>query len=512
MCSCIQLRNKWHRVQPFDSLNGMKLLTIFLLLPLFAPLVQAERLYYTIEQKQWGLATSAIRTKRTHEDFYSLTGDPMVPRAVKKQKASLYRGWRISSREDLIQKMEWIRNEGHRTEFEQILADREKSEWVVALRDRVLKKDRAHDYAYRHSFVDEVGDQSILAWDMGRLVALARWGVLCGYLEADEVWDWIMPAAQAIHESYSSWEELAEGYLVGRRFWSEYAVQEIGYKYERAAYWNLHNEFSPWTRFQWGMDLAGAEEPVAEDAELPEASDYFVAAHYDWGDQPKKALELLLQVKDDGGTFYRALAYDRLGTFYENGRAGISKDWNKAQEFYTAGAGLGDADCLYELGWAQYRGKGCLKDYGKAGEYWRAAADAGNVDGLTRIGMLYADGKGVDKDIDKAAEFYTEAARWGSNTSENNLAWLMYENPDLWDADEAVNLGYNAIHKWECNSHYDTLVNVLIKAERWSEAWRELNNWEKQSMRKRNNYDLLAIPDKYKRFRGILQAGLEPSS
>jgi TPR repeat protein len=492
----------------------MKLLTITFLATLLLPLAKAEREHYSIEQKQWGLATTAILTKRNHEDFYSLTGDPIVPRAVKRQKASLSRGWGISSRDDLIKKMEWVRDEGHRAAFDQITADREKAEWFVSLRDRMLKKEQAHNYDYRHDFVEEhgaaMGDKSLMAWDMARLVSLARWGVLCGYLEKEEAWDWIMPAAHELQKTYSSWEDLAENYLLGRQFWSEYYTYKNGYKYEQAAYWSLNSPFSPWNRFDWELDLTGSQDSQQDESELPEASLYFVAAHYDWGDQPQKALQLLLNFKDLDEPFYQSLAYERLGNIYEHGRSGISKDWKQALEYYAEGAELGDDDSKFELGFAHYKGKGRIKDFEKAMEYWQAAAAAGNVDGITNVGMLYSDGDGVEKNIVLAEEYYTEATRWGATVSENNMAWLMYKNPEIWDANEAVNLAYQAIYKWECNSHYDTLVKVLIKAERWSEAWYELGDWEIYDMRRRNNYDPLNLPEKFKRFRATIKEGINP--
>ncbi|MDF7801093.1 DUF1266 domain-containing protein [Pontiellaceae bacterium B1224] len=507
----MKLRNKWHRVQPFDSVNRMNRFVNILLISLLVVSVRAETLHYTTVQKQWGLATSAILTKRNHEDFYSLMGDPPVPRAIEQQQNSLRRWWGISDRKSLIKKMKWVRDEGHRAEFDQILADREKAEWLVVLRDRLSLKDRAYDYDYRRTFVEEHADElegkSLLAWDLARLVSLARWGVLCGYMEAEEAWEWIMPAALALQETYDSWEDLAENYMLGRAFWSEYYTFESGHKYKQAIYWNLKNECSPWNRMDWGTDLTGSADLQPEDGELPAASDYFVATQYDWGGQPQKAIDLLLQVKDESDDYYRALAYNRLGNIYEHGRVGIAMNWRKAVEYYAAGAELGNADCLFEIGNAHYQGNGRAKDFNKAMEYLQAAAEAGNVGALTSMGLLYADGDGVEKDLKKAAELYAEATRWGATYSENNMAAMMFENPEIWEPEEAVELAYNAIYKRECNSHYDTLVKVLIKAKYWNDAWLELNDWEQYDMRQRDNYDPLDLPKKFKVFRNVIQKG-----
>jgi len=469
--------------------------------------------WYTNEQKQWGIAISTILSKRNNEDVFALAGDISTPDVVADQKASLERWWGIDSRELLIEMMVWARDEGHRAVYEKMRREQRMiPKGLLQWRDRLFRNHQSLNYKSRQAFVDKYGDvlgeKSLVVWDIARLVSLARWGVQCGYLTEHEAFEWIMPAAQQVQATYDSWEDMAENYLLGRQFWSVYHTRDSEYKYRAAAYWALHNASSPWIRMDWDLDLTGAAKPLLEEDPLPEVSDYFRAQHQDWAGRSLEAREVLLKVKDEGDVLYRGRALSRLGNMYEHGRKGIEKDWKQALGYYEQGAELGNEECLFEIGYAYYAGKGRPRDYAKAMDYWQRAANAGSLFGKTNIGLIYEEGKGVNQDFEKAAEIYREAAHWGSKSAENNLAWMMYKNKIPWDADEAVRMAYSGVHRWECLWHYDTLVKVLIRAERWPEALQQLNNWERMNMRDRNNYDPLQVPEKFKRLRKTIKDGL----
>lgn len=58
--------------------------------------------------------------------------------------------------------------------------------------------------------------KSVLAWDLGRLVFVARCCYDCEYITASEAWTFIREAYAECSEVYNSWEELAAGYIIGR--------------------------------------------------------------------------------------------------------------------------------------------------------------------------------------------------------------------------------------------------------------------------------------------------------
>ncbi|WP_322609841.1 DUF1266 domain-containing protein [Pontiella agarivorans] len=459
--------------------------------------------FYSAEQKQWALAVSAILTERNQEDLFALTGAPQIQLAVDAKKETLVTWWSVDSRKELLEVMRWARDEGHRAVYERIHKNLDKAGWWPGFQYKI-RNAMDPQYQYRCNFVmehkDDLKAEQLVAWDIGRVVSLARWGVLCGYLQEEEAWNWIMEAAQQLQQRYSSWEEFATNYLLGREFSTRYRSTDAVHLYHKAAFWNLNNVYSPWKCMEWDLDLSGSN-VKPESAELPNVSDYYLALEYDWDDSADKAVGLLKKVAGKGESLYRGLAYRRMGHVYEYGRSGISKNWKKALEYYEQGAEFSEGNCLFKLGYAHYTGKGRPKDFLKAMDYWRAAADAGNVDGLTHLGILYSDGKGVEKDVEKAAAYYREATMWGATSSENNHAWMMYENPEIWEPDIAIRMAYNGVQKWECNPHYHTLVKVLMKAERWDEAGRALNQWQRFDMRNREIYDPVAVPEKFKKLR-----------
>jgi hypothetical protein len=340
---------------------------------------------------------------------------------------------------------------------------------------------------------------------MARVVSLARWGVACGYLEPDEAWDWIMPAAIEVQQTYASWSEVGESFLLGRQFWSGSETANNQIYFQEAVYWLTHNEHSPWTNVDWNLDLTeteGAKESV------PETQRCYLGAFYDAYDMPLKAEEILKQAVQEGSVLSRGYACDWLGDIYSYGRSGVKRDARKSLELYKQGAELNNTDCLLEMGVAYYAGEGVEQSFDQAFDCWTRAAEQGSPMGLLNLAMLYHDGEGVEQDLQKAMELYEKATRHGSTLSENGEAWLMFEYDEVWDADRAVELAYSGVYKLYVHEHFDTLVRVLMKAERWDEAWHALNAWERQNMRQRDNYDPLSIPEVFKTLRVEIRTGL----
>lgn len=53
------------------------------------------------------------------------------------------------------------------------------------------------------------------AWDLFRVAHIASWGYSAGYLTADEALELVKPAAQLLHDTYSSWDEAYEDWITG---------------------------------------------------------------------------------------------------------------------------------------------------------------------------------------------------------------------------------------------------------------------------------------------------------
>ncbi len=63
-----------------------------------------------------------------------------------------------------------------------------------------------------------LGERSLRAWDLGRLISVTRWAYAAGYITEDEAWQRILPIAQSIYETYASREDFLVSYAGGRGF------------------------------------------------------------------------------------------------------------------------------------------------------------------------------------------------------------------------------------------------------------------------------------------------------
>ena len=70
-----------------------------------------------------------------------------------------------------------------------------------------------------HGFADaDVGFYRInpAAWDMGRLVNVARWCYGCGYIAENKAWEYIFHAEKESANCYTNWAAFGNAYVIGR--------------------------------------------------------------------------------------------------------------------------------------------------------------------------------------------------------------------------------------------------------------------------------------------------------
>lgn len=96
------------------------------------------------------------------------------------------------------------------------------------------------------SEVFEIANISIAAWDMGRLVMVARSCYDCGYISAEEAWEYIENALKLSRGVYADWNEFAKGYIYGRAMWSGATAALAGIM--AIAEGLISEENSPWRR------------------------------------------------------------------------------------------------------------------------------------------------------------------------------------------------------------------------------------------------------------------------
>ena len=209
---------------------------------------------YSDDQKGWALGTCAVLTQVNKRSHSLLGGRLANEKTVAATKKTLEGAWGVSSRDDLLRVLTWLDQHGHRQEFEAIAALT--PEQLDAVKN--LHKDSAES-ADRIAFVREtapaLGARSLIGWDFSRYVSLCGWGVLVGYLSEDEAWARIMPAARKLQQTFTSWHELGQNYLVGRRFWSLASTDKNGSDYANAIQWLETSPESPWKKYPWDLNL-----------------------------------------------------------------------------------------------------------------------------------------------------------------------------------------------------------------------------------------------------------------
>lgn len=92
-----------------------------------------------------------------------------------------------------------------------------------------------------------------VAWDLGRLVNVARWSERVGYISKDELRRRIVRAAQLAQHHYQSWEEFSLGYLIGRFEWGgrDSMMDDL----VRISSSLLEHPRSPWVKLPWNEPL-----------------------------------------------------------------------------------------------------------------------------------------------------------------------------------------------------------------------------------------------------------------
>lgn len=147
----------------------------------------------------------------------------------------------IESREDLLECVDGLTDTGHSASMRNGLTNLPDDPTKDNYRQRLVRNN-----------AEEVHRCGCMAWDIGRAAVIAGWSHLGGYITEDEYWQLIKPMAQRIQRTYSSWQEYANGYELGRLYWAEGAEHPP----TTDAIATLLNEpKSPWLKMAWQVDL-----------------------------------------------------------------------------------------------------------------------------------------------------------------------------------------------------------------------------------------------------------------
>lgn len=203
-------------------------------------------------QEHWALAASAILATFNREPLDSLS----IRANVLETKRLLQDSWGISNHDEFLQALDWIDRAGHRQAFSALgaraaqLSPDELSKAVSK-----LGSEDANSVMVAHRYYEKYAAQSIAGWDYARYINLCRWGVTAGYISEEEALPRVMHAAQVLQQSFSSWGEFGENYLVGREFWSLRQTKIDGQAMRSIERKLLSDPGSAWNRIPWNLPL-----------------------------------------------------------------------------------------------------------------------------------------------------------------------------------------------------------------------------------------------------------------
>ncbi|MBI3929458.1 MAG: DUF1266 domain-containing protein [Armatimonadetes bacterium] len=183
-------------------------------------------------ERRWALALAAMQMRLGDDDrFHHLAAreEPFEARRI------LLEGWGIRDRQSCLEMLRWLEDEGHQAALSGLLAE-DGAEGSLA------------DFIAEHR--EALESKGIVAWDLGRLVQVVRWSVGAGYLGRAEGWERIASAAGELQAVHLSWEEYADHFMMGARYWSLLVGCEEP-PFEPLRKWLLESPLSPWRKLPW---------------------------------------------------------------------------------------------------------------------------------------------------------------------------------------------------------------------------------------------------------------------
>ncbi|MDR2050043.1 MAG: DUF1266 domain-containing protein [Treponema sp.] len=215
------------------------------------------------KNKLWALALTGFLTVVNNDQHDVLGFNDINENNRQRYLEVLKRDWNVNNREELLETIQKTENEGHAASLKyikEIIQEtlNENGEFtIVTVYNKYHLSSRYYNYL-KFTVINwnRFGNRTILSWDLGRAIALCRWGYSAGFLTEEEAWEKIMGLAKKIQSLYQSWEEFGYDYYMGRVFWASGFGDDINYLIQTdKLYTNLTGEYGYWKNFEWNTDL-----------------------------------------------------------------------------------------------------------------------------------------------------------------------------------------------------------------------------------------------------------------
>lgn len=163
--------------------------------------------------------------------------------------------WNITDKDSTFNIVNWLLHEGHHDDADNALAKlHEKG--LENISDQDEENTKMEDVCLIVGHMLEEGyctpenvPSTAIAWDLVRLVNLARWAYICGYVNQKEMWEIMQIAVNTAQDTFKSWEEYGLSLVLGRGVWHGDTddcdtAQEIITTL-------LNKDESPWKQIKW---------------------------------------------------------------------------------------------------------------------------------------------------------------------------------------------------------------------------------------------------------------------
>lgn len=211
----------------------------------------------------WALATVAVSNQQNGFSHYILGGEKPTPQSQVNAIYGLKNWWGVTTKEETLEVLKWLLNEGHHKEYEQlaaVVANASETDYQMLLKKYESNPEVIFKLKFARDNREKLGKKSLLAWDLCRYIQVAGLGYVAGYLTEEEAWEKIMPAAKLIQENFDSWADMGDNYLTGRHYWAGERNERLDYIYGLLS--NQQDSHSPWNQYQWKTDLSDFPKPA----------------------------------------------------------------------------------------------------------------------------------------------------------------------------------------------------------------------------------------------------------
>lgn len=184
---------------------------------------------------------------RVMNDSNTLNGEFLTDiKSIKRAKGVIESGYGIEGKEQAIEALEWLINEGHRKVYEDLLNLLYEDDGQL----RDIEKQTLIEIKKKY------GDKSLIGWDLVRANHIALYTYMCGYLDESELVKYYTLSCNIIYSIFHSWKDLIENVALGHKF---FTINVHGYNEENGnliykKHMDILNDSSIYQSVEWKLN------------------------------------------------------------------------------------------------------------------------------------------------------------------------------------------------------------------------------------------------------------------